>query len=59
MGQRVKFRYNGKIKEANFIWLTTGGFVQLSENRTPETMGFAQNWVVPECDVIDWDVKEK
>jgi len=56
-GDEISFTYNGRIydnKIGKYYYLGTydNGMIQVSENKSFETMGFAQNWLIKSDDII-------
>lgn len=45
-GDQVIFEDNGFIHKVWVLWLNENGSIQVSENKTIETMGMAQNWII-------------
>jgi len=53
--KRVKFkRANGYTNEG-YVYLIVGDTYWVSQNRTPETMGLAQNWEVHKNEIVKYE----
>lgn len=55
---RIRFRSSpdGHTNWGYALWRTPDGKIQASENRTLETMGLAQNWIIDPADVLEGDI---
>ena len=50
-GDRIIFEEGGSTHKGWVLWLNDNGTVQVSENKTIETMGLAQNWIISKLQI--------